>query len=508
MVKTAAFPFPKEDAGDGGEPPLPSEGLPPKSGGTKRNIPKDHPFDPRSLKPMAKALWAASVSLGHALTAYRHWSRLKSASISPDGMLGGRGYIMEVADIRQKLHSACDALSAITDTLHDEISAPHWKPRLAELNDNETEDIERFVEESEKILEHPEDEAEEKADEIEAENDGGDDLEAGATDEEVDEPETDEEVEVEEEPDEETSDESEEDAKSEPESEDDEEDKEEEDDEEEEEDDEEEEEDDGKGSKTPGGGGLSEAFAQTSDASTGLRNLKQSRRKKLANSSIPAVGEMPGGPRVEHLDREDGTPNPDDAYPLDGWGVPSETEYGYPSPWENRVDEKSAQSTVPNHVTEDTPTEAWDFGLGYGARGQGAGGYENPSGEGAGNKGVSGPASALPGAPNGSSGDDTTVMVERALNDRKARDLLPGDLDIPVARSDYYRGDRGNLVNTQSVMPGEATPGGELAPSLVNTDYTHEDRSTPYVRYDYTTHDYRDDPLHEWPSHEAGTTNV
>src|SRR6478736_1684831 len=167
VQKTAAFP--------------PSDPTPPEEGGeidgggggsltAKRNIPKDHPFDPKALKPMAQTLWASSVALGHALTAYKHLSRLKSATVSPDGMLGGRGYVMGVPDIRKKLYAACEALSAITDTLHDEITAPHWRPRLAMLDENDAEDIERYVEKSEGILEDPTAESEEEEEEIDAES--------------------------------------------------------------------------------------------------------------------------------------------------------------------------------------------------------------------------------------------------------------------------------------------------------------------------------------------------
>jgi hypothetical protein len=41
----------------------------------------------------------------------------------------------------------------------------------------------------------------------------------------------------------------------------------------------------------------------------------------------------------------------------------------------------------------------------------------------------------------------------------------------------------------------------------MNTDYVTEDVETPYVRYDYTTHDYRDDPLHNWPERHLTGTN-
>lgn len=404
MVKVAAFP-PSEDV------PPPMDG----AAGSKRNIPKDHPYEPKALKPLAKALWAASVSMGHALTAYRYLSRLKSATISPDGMLGGRGYVMQVADVRKRLYEACESLSAITDTLHDEVSAPHWKPRLALLDENEAEDVERFIEESQGIMENPEEDAEEEAEEIEQENDKGSEPVPPKNE---------------------------------------------------------------SASEVPNGGGLS---AEHQEKSNPLM--------KQANSSLP-VGVIPGGPRIEHLDRGEEDPNPSDAYPNDGWGTPSEREYDYPSEWDNDLSFTAGRTAESGMPIDRTPTEAWDFGLGYGARGEGAGGYENPSGEGDGSKGVWGPASGLPGAPAGSSGD-TTPALDSAVGDKHSQGLLPGDGDRPVARSDYYPGDRGNLVNTQAILPGDSSSaGGEMAPGLMNVDYTHEDLSTPYLRYDYTNHNY------------------
>lgn len=121
---------------------------------------------------MSKALYATSVALGNALTAYREFSRVKSATVSPDGMLGGRGYVMGVRDMRQKMWDACEALSAVADTLHDEVNAPHWKPKLALLDKNDAEDVERFVEESQDVLENPEGDAAEDIRAIEEANDG------------------------------------------------------------------------------------------------------------------------------------------------------------------------------------------------------------------------------------------------------------------------------------------------------------------------------------------------
>lgn len=323
------------------------------SSGQRRNIPKDHAYDPRSLKPMAKAMWAATVSLGHALAAYRHFSRLKSATISPDGLLGGRGYVMPIQDVRQKLYDACEALSSISDTLYDEIQAPHWKPRLAMLDENEVEDIQRFVEESQETLEHPDEEAEERIEEIESEND------------------------------------------------------------------------DDAGSELPNGG-AAEGFETRS-----LRVKEASHAytyDRRANSSLP-VGEL-SGPRVDHIgpgegDGPYGSYNPSEDATSDDWGLDegADGEYDYVSPWDNEL--RQAQSVLPEDPTE---TQAWDFGLGYGGRGQ-ALERSNPGADG---RGVWGPSSALPGS---------LAQLQ----------TLPNDDAEPVARSDYYEGPKGNLVQAEDL---------------------------------------------------------
>lgn len=428
-MRTAALqqPFQKE-----GPPMPPAAG----GGGDRRNIPQDHPFDAAALKPMAKTLWAASVSLGHALTAFRHLNRLKSATISPDGMLGGRGYIISVKDLRQMLYAACESLSTITDTLHDELQAPHWKPKLAQLDQNDQEDVARFVEESKHLLDDPEKDAEEEIEEIEEENDGPDD-------------------------------------KKEPEA-----------------------------SALPEGGSSEESEARPpprqKEASLGsVADLAVHADSSVDPDTLP-------GPRVDSLDRAEqtgpwGSFNKDEI-PSDDW---DSGEGGYTYNYEGENDLREAATALPE---DDTSTQAWDFGLGFGAHGQGAGGYENPSDEAGATKGVWGPHSALPGSSN-TSVNDTTPIVDVQLNERHAwlnlppgsLETLPGDPDEPVARSDYFPGPKGNLVQGESELPQAVTPVGENAPSMVDTFYVSEDLATPYTRYDYTTHTYRDDPLHNWP---------
>lgn len=457
--KTAAFPP---------EPPRPDQGG--DSSGAARNIPKDHEFDSRALKPLSKALWASTVALGHALTAYRHFSRIKSATVSPDGQLGGRGYVMKLTEMRQKLYEASEALSAISDTIYDEISAPHWKPKLAQLDDEDQEDVRRFIDEAQEVMENPEGEAEE---EIEA---------------------------IEEAPLKSTKPKK----KARP------------------------AEDEAKASKVPDGG---DAPSETSPAKpitpkqasrledrrwmfelygTPLPTALVEELFVTANSSEP-VGEMPGGPRVDHLGPGTGrgeygdfgeSEPPADDWNADGAGISRRDESGedfdYPSEWENEFP-KAAAAGLPDASSDDTPTEGWDFGIGYGARGEGAGGYENPSGEGNGTKGVEGPQSGLPGAPAQSSGDTTRVVLDDKVNPRQAaydalygQGLLPQDAAGDVSRSDYYPGAKGNLVSVGTSALPQAEPAVERdVQSWPGTYLTEEDVATPYVRFDHTTRNLR-----------------
>lgn len=134
---------------------------------TKRMIPESYKYDPKALNPLAKMLWALSVSLGHAMTAHRSFTKLKSSTFSPDGLVGGRGYVMSVKEIRQRLYEACEAISAVSDTIHDEINAPHWKPALPELPEGELDRVERLVGEANRNLEAPESEIETDQNEVE-----------------------------------------------------------------------------------------------------------------------------------------------------------------------------------------------------------------------------------------------------------------------------------------------------------------------------------------------------
>ena len=440
---------------------------------TKRQIPKDHSFDPGSLKPLVKTLWALSVSLGHALTAHRQFSRLKSISFSPDGLVGGRGYVMGVKDVRQALHEATENISTICDTLYDEINAPHWKPKLGELEKSD-EDFEKLLQDAKGYMDDPEGEAEEDMQEVE-------DRPASKTrfkkeDDEI------------------------------------------------------------SGSKLPNGGDIGVDSQGPNPARQSRPQLKEASQRysydRSGNSSVNP--DELSGPRVDNLDRGDqtgpeGSYNRDEPLVDDQWGRDEGVgnAYAYPSEWDNNLSERTAvepvaESGLPNDV--DTRTEAWDFGLGPGdgndAHGQGAGGYENPDGSGASGT-VYGPRAQLPGTPAGKIPGTGLEGVERRTNlgipmvaskwatlqevqaEVEASGMLPNDQEPPVARSDYYTGDKGNDFNgvaclSEAELPGDGSGGTyDAEKDLPNDAAKTEQVTEPYVKWDATTHQMRPDYIYQ-----------
>lgn len=448
VVKVAGF----EDLGKdpGKDPPEP-----PNFGGgsnsSKRDIPSNHEYDPKALKPLAKMLWAMSVSLGHALTAYREFTRLKSSQISPDGMLGGRGYVMSVKDVRSTLQKACESLSAVSDTVHDEINAPHWKPDLEGMGANEAEDIQIFIDEAEKNLKDPEAEAKEESDWMESENDGKDGTPNSKPKKEVEEG----------------------------------------------------------ASKVPGAGDP-ETMKYSDPVNSKLKqaSLRSIIRAsvKMANSSLP-VDSIPGGPRVDTLDRGSqtgpfGSFNEDEPNVTDQWGETEGVgnEYLYSSEWSNEKEASYslADSTLPDSNTSDfdTKTDANDFGIGYGANGGGSEGSGLTAPDG---RGVFGPASGMPNDPGGRlKGDSADAMPLRGDIEKDVFSSagLPNDGTSPVARSDYYPGPKGNTVS-ETIGTSDLPDGGSSTynsdKDVMNTGYGFEHEDNPYIKWDSSVVNYRPD---------------
>ena len=83
-------------------------------------------YDPSKAKYLKKALHNINVSLGTMLAAMKDLSLIRGSEVTPDGMLGGRGFIMTFREIKSLLNQAVGNLSDVTDTLADELTNPRW----------------------------------------------------------------------------------------------------------------------------------------------------------------------------------------------------------------------------------------------------------------------------------------------------------------------------------------------------------------------------------------------
>lgn len=83
-------------------------------------------WSPDALRNLAKIHWAIQRGHSYSMAALRLMSKMPSSQFSPDGLLGGRGYIQAVKDMRNGLGQAVEVLSSFADTVYDEINADHW----------------------------------------------------------------------------------------------------------------------------------------------------------------------------------------------------------------------------------------------------------------------------------------------------------------------------------------------------------------------------------------------
>lgn len=130
-----------------------------KPGDSERQIDEveDFEYDSTQLKKLSKVLWSLSCSLGHLISAHSDFTKLKAVDISPDGKLGGKGYVQAIPDMRTDLTECIETMSSVVDTIDDEVKAPHWHEDLSELTDQEQEEIDETLDDAQEVRESPED---------------------------------------------------------------------------------------------------------------------------------------------------------------------------------------------------------------------------------------------------------------------------------------------------------------------------------------------------------------
>lgn len=82
--------------------------------------------DPVNFEALCKIEAKLDVCLKFLSQAMHEFYALKSIDVSPDGKLGGRGFILEIPEIRNRLHAAVENVSGLIDTIYDETRGKHW----------------------------------------------------------------------------------------------------------------------------------------------------------------------------------------------------------------------------------------------------------------------------------------------------------------------------------------------------------------------------------------------
>lgn len=135
-------------------------------------------YDKSKAKILKKVLHNLNVSLGTLISAMREISVIRGSEITPDGKLGGKGFIMSFKDIKQIINEAVGNLSDVTDTLSDELINPMWglSPTEKKKVKAEKEEVDEEVEDAEEEISETGDNTSEDSMEDEPAEDESDDT--------------------------------------------------------------------------------------------------------------------------------------------------------------------------------------------------------------------------------------------------------------------------------------------------------------------------------------------
>jgi len=110
-------------------------------------------YDKSKANHLKKALHNINVSLGTLIAAMKDLSLLRGSDITPDGQLGGRGFIMPFREMKQMINESVSNLSDVTDTLADELTNPKWGLSHSEVSKvkKEKEQVDQKEEEADQV---------------------------------------------------------------------------------------------------------------------------------------------------------------------------------------------------------------------------------------------------------------------------------------------------------------------------------------------------------------------
>ena len=124
--------------------------------GVHRQISDDFKYNKAKIKHLKHILHNVTVALGTLTSAHNEFSKIKGPDISPDGLLGGLGYIISIKDLKEALIGAIKNVGDIADCIADELTNPKWDAqddKSVKKLIKEKKEVEEQVEE----IEEPED---------------------------------------------------------------------------------------------------------------------------------------------------------------------------------------------------------------------------------------------------------------------------------------------------------------------------------------------------------------
>jgi hypothetical protein len=135
-----------------------------KRGQKTRSLLDFHP-NGDDLAALEKILVPLSRAQKNLVRAYGLFAKLKTPRITPDGLIGGRGFVMPLKDVKAMVHQTVEEVATVVDALVDEIfNNPIW----ANVRENSRQTVENLseLEEAAGLFEEEEDDTDESDDEI------------------------------------------------------------------------------------------------------------------------------------------------------------------------------------------------------------------------------------------------------------------------------------------------------------------------------------------------------
>jgi hypothetical protein len=105
-----------------------------------RAIPADFKHDIANRAPLEEVAESIKIAQEHFANSYGILASLDTPELSPDGKLGGAGFIRSIEDIKASLAQAILAASTLSDTVVDELNT--FYPKQEDIQEVEREILE------------------------------------------------------------------------------------------------------------------------------------------------------------------------------------------------------------------------------------------------------------------------------------------------------------------------------------------------------------------------------